>query len=86
MNICEFEEAVWEKDGIRLVVRAQSWAKVENYDYANAADRRMSVTEYLRVRITPKIGNYEVAVVSGDGTLVHGRTKLNKVRATFSSD
>lgn len=80
MKVKDFEEAVWKIDHIRIIVRAASWVTVDDYRKANAADKGMSVTDYLKRRIQPCIAEHELAVIGGDGKPVHGRTLLSKVR------
>ena len=80
MQISEFEAAIWNIEGIRIVVRAPSWTKVDPYQYTNAADKRINVTKYVKTRVIPTIGHYEVLVIGGDGQIVHGGKLLSKVR------
>lgn len=83
MNVGEFEQAVWDKDGIRVVVRANTWEQVGDYNYANAAAATLSVTQYLNARIKPKTLEYQVDVLDGSGDSAHGRTKLATVRGSY---
>jgi hypothetical protein len=83
MNVGDLEQKAWELDGVRIVVRAPSGAQVIAYTKKNAADKGMSVTDYIKTRIQPCVSEFEVAVVKGDGELVHGRTQLEKVRESY---
>ncbi len=83
VNIREYEQTVRDIDGVRVVIRAPSWAQVGDFDWANAADRGMSITNYLRVRVNSRVGDYEVTVVDGRGKLVHGRTLVGTVRDSY---
>ena len=83
VHIREYEQAVREIDGVRVVIRAPSWAQVGNFGWANAADRGMSITDYLRVRVNSQVGDYEVTVVDGGGNIVHGRTLVGTVRESY---
>ena len=83
MYIREYEQAVREIDGVRVVIRAPSWAQVGDFDWANAADRGMSITNYLRVRVKSRVGDYEVTVVDGEGNIVHGRMLVGTVRDSY---
>jgi len=85
-TVAEFEEAVWNVEGIRIIVRERSWAKVDPYNYTNTADKGISITKYLKTRVNATIGDYEVVVIGGDGVIVHGNTLLSKVRASYSSE
>jgi hypothetical protein len=83
MKVRAFEDAVWAKDGVRVVVRAPENATVGDYTNANAAAGTLGVTGYLRNRITPIIDPYTSTVILGDGTVSHGGLKLKRVRATY---
>ena len=37
MNVKEFEDAVWVKEGIRIVIRAGANGVVKNYNFKRAA-------------------------------------------------
>ena len=83
MKVWEFEKKVWELDGVRIVVRASGNAQVLDYPHANAVSKTMGVTGYLKNRIGPKIAPYDAVVVGGAGDLVHGRTKISRVRESY---
>ena len=44
MNILEFEVLLWTRDGVRVVIRAPTWAVVQPVNQVNGADEDMSVT------------------------------------------
>lgn len=83
MRVWEFENAVWEIDNLRVVIRAPQAAQVQDFDWQNAADQNMSVTEYVRVRLTTRLGPYEAVITTGTGTIAHGRTRIRNVRASY---
>jgi hypothetical protein len=85
MKVWEFEEAVREKDGVRIVIRAPASAVVVDYENANAADKGMSATRYIATRITPKIEPYDAILINGTGYIPHGRTKIGKIRETYEA-
>jgi hypothetical protein len=37
MNIGEFKDAVWVKEGVRIVIRSRSNTQVAEYDYKRGA-------------------------------------------------
>jgi hypothetical protein len=84
MKVSEFEEKAWEIDGIRIVIRAPGNTKVSAYSYKRAAANTMSITEYLNSRINPGIKSYEVFVVQGSGERLNGRTRLSRVRESYT--
>lgn len=83
MKASEFEDKVWEIDGIRLVLRVPPNQIVEDYNWQNAADQGWSVKKYIETRITPKVGNADLLIVDGDGEEPHGRTLLRTVRESY---
>lgn len=86
MRANKFEDAVWKKDGVRVVVRAPAAATVVDYENLNAAAGTLSVTGFLGNRILPKVNPFEAVVILGDGTIAHGRTKLTAVRQSYVKD
>lgn len=85
MNINEFEDAVWAKENIRIVIRSRSNAQVQDYRYSNAAQDTWRIGQLLEKRITPKIGNREVVVLQGNGEEPHGKVILRTLRASYKS-
>lgn len=67
MKVQELEDKVWAQDGIRIVVRAPSDAKLGSYNLKNAAQATWSVTKFLNTRIVPVLKGNEVVVIMGDG-------------------
>lgn len=83
MKASEFEDKVWEVDGIRLVIRAPEKHTVEDYSWTNAADQGSSIKKYADKRIIPKIGGCEWLILNGDGEEPNGRTLLRTVRDSY---
>jgi len=83
MTVYDFEQAVWEKEGIRIVVRAPWDDQVQDYDYVNAAQANWRVTQFLENRILPRVGNRQAVVISGFGKHPHGGTHLSGVRDSY---
>lgn len=83
MNIWAFEQAVLEREQVRIVIRAPGRTDVGEYEYARAAAISTSVTDWLAQRITPLIGDNEVVVIKGDGTVAHGRTRMDTLRNSY---
>jgi hypothetical protein len=91
MKLSDFEDKVWELEGIRLVVRAPSSTKVDDYSYKSAADKSWSVTEFLKKRVLPKLSSgddttHEVSVIEGNGEEPNGKTKLRTLRASYGTE
>lgn len=83
MTPVEIEQAVFELDEIRIVIRAGSTSQLGSYQYARKAAENASVSEWLEQRIKPAINGHGVVVVDGNGNIPHGRTRLSTVRASY---
>ena len=83
MRVWEFEDAVWNREGVRIVIRANSDTQVEEYGYANAAPRTWSVSELIRNRISSLVDDEEVVAIRGDGTRAYGNTTLRRLRESY---
>jgi hypothetical protein len=83
MNVTEFEQKVWEVDRLRVIVRAPNNATVQDFTQRNAAGQGQRLTEYLEVRIYPRVAPYEVTIVRGDGSLPHRGTSVGNVRQSY---
>lgn len=85
MKVSEFEEKVWELDAIRILIRASSDTEVEGYARQKAAQENWRITQFIKSRIQPKIGDLEVIVLQGDGEQPHGSVKLRSIRNSYHS-
>jgi len=83
MTVEEFEEKVWEVEGIRIVVRAPADTPVGDYDYQKACQESWRVTQWLESRVRPNLNAHEVIVIQGDGEEPHGRVILRTVRQAY---
>ncbi len=84
MKVSEFEENVWQVEGIRIVLRANPDSVVEDYDYKNAADERWRVTELIEKRITTRINGIFTMVLQGNGKEPHGGILLKNIRKGYA--
>jgi hypothetical protein len=79
----EIEQAVFDLEEIRIVIRASLRTQLGDFNYSRKAAGNSSITEWLEQRIHPIITGNQVVVVDGSGALPHGRTKLEKLRASY---
>jgi hypothetical protein len=84
MNALEFEQAVFSLDQIRIVIRAKTGAELKPYKFVRKATDSASLSEWLDQRIMPLVGDHQVVVVDGSGVSPHGRTKIEKIRASYA--
>ena len=85
MTAYEFEEAVWELDRIRIVIRADWNDEVEDYNYDYADGERRTLTDFLRTRVRPRINGLSVGAIDGSGTWVNGGRQLRNIRNTYQA-
>ena len=83
MDIATFEQRVFNVDGILIRIRAQSSQHVGDYAYTRAASGTTTISEWLKTRIYPLIGNLECDVITGDYGPAHGLKQLDTVRRTY---
>lgn len=83
MNVWEFEKTVYELEEVRIVIRAPWRSQVADYGYERAASAGTSVTSWLEARVLPAIGDFEVVVLDGGGSVPHGRTRMSTLRDSY---
>lgn len=82
----EFEQKVWEIEGVRIFIRAPENTKVASYNYKNAAAGGWSTTKWLTTRVVPKLNGMGVNVVQGNGEEPNGRTLIRNVKASYKNN
>lgn len=83
ISVQEFEQKVWEKEGVRLILRAEEGTKVEDYDFKNAAQSGWSLTKWINTRVVPRIGDNAAVVIMGNGEEPNGRTLMRNVKGSY---
>jgi len=86
MTVREFESKVWEQDGVRIVVRDRSNAKVKDYNQKYAAQENWRITQFLNARIKPLVEDREVVILDGKGNIPNGKTLLKKIRQSYNGN
>lgn len=80
ITVRALEEKILLLEDVVITIRAPSTTLVGDYDYQRKAAGTMSVSDWLEGRVKPVVGSHEVAIVSGNYTAPHGRTKLSTLR------
>lgn len=80
MKARDFEDKVWNVDGVRIVLRTGADTEVKAYEYKNAADERWRVTELGEKRINKHLDGITYSMIQGDGEEPHGRVILRTIR------
>ena len=85
MTSWEIEEAVFELEEVRLVIRVDAKANFPNdYNYVRASSGATTVNEWLNARVKPVLAGQAVAIViDGNGKVPHGRTKMSTIRDSY---
>ncbi len=86
-------DQVWEVEGFEVNFlalkgdhREIARCRVEDYRYANAANRTWTVAKWRAKRFEPNYPDFGVDVLDGDGKPVHGKTLLMTVRGSYEHD
>lgn len=84
MRAVEIEEAVFALEEVRIVIRCNPRADLGDYQYTRRAAGNSSVTEWLEQRIVPIVDGHQVVVINGQGEIPHGRTRMERLRSTYT--
>jgi hypothetical protein len=79
----EIENAVLELEEVRIVIRANSSAKLGDYKYNRKAAGTMSVSQWLEGRLHPILNGNGVVVIDGNNAIPHGRTLMDTLRESY---
>lgn len=83
ITVAEFERKVWERERIRIVIRASQTDMVDDYEYMKCCSASFSVTDWVNKRVIEKLDGKDFYIVDGTGTRPHGRTRLDNVRESY---
>ncbi|MBA2237423.1 MAG: hypothetical protein H0W24_01795 [Lysobacter sp.] len=83
MKIWEFEEAVWQVEGIRVFVRAHADTTVTPYPYKRAADSGWRLSELAGNRIESCLAPHGFQFVDGGGSIPHRGSRLPTIRDSY---
>lgn len=83
MKARDFEDKVWEVEGIRIVLHAKHEAEVKDYTYKKAGDESWRITELGEKRIEKCLDGITYSVIQGDGEEPHGRVILRTIRSGY---
>jgi len=85
VSATELERQIFEKEEIRVVIRAPRNAMFEEYNFIKKAAVNTSITDWYNTRLKPILGDkYDADIIDGFGTIPHGRTGIEKVRNTYA--
>lgn len=85
-TVSELEKQIFEREEIKVVIRAKSSTEVKPYNYERKASNNASVTDFIETRIKPIVGpDIEVEIVNGQSQKPHGRTKMETLRKSYEN-
>lgn len=79
----ELEEQIFDKEGVRIVIRAGKDTRFAPYNYKRKASETMSKNSWYMSRVKPILGDCEGEVIDGTGDIPHGRTQMKKIRDSY---
>jgi len=82
----EFEDKVFAKEGIRIVIRAMEAKKVPDYRYTKKSAGNNSVCKWIAGRIEPLLSGLEIEVINGRGERVNLQAHMDTVRNTYAAN
>lgn len=83
VSTTELERQIFEKEEIKVVIRAARGEMFPSYPYQRKMSQNSTVTEWTDSRIKPLLGDTEFEIVRGDGNSPHGRSKMETVRNSY---
>lgn len=85
ISATDLERQIFEKEEIRVVIRAPKDTKFDEYNYDRKAAVNTSITDWYSTRLKPILGEeHDADIIDGYGTNPHGRTKIEKVRNSYA--
>lgn len=85
LTVRQCEQAVWEVEGIRIVIRAapNTELPIDSY-WSNAASQSWSLSEWRQKRLNKALGsNFVADIIGPSGHEPHNRTLLSTIRGTY---
>lgn len=75
-----FDVEILDLSGKSLDLKTNGFPR---YDFDRKAKGSMTVSEWKDRRFRKVYGGYDCRVLNGDGSVAHGNTRLESVRATY---
>jgi hypothetical protein len=83
MTVSEFEQRIFDLEGVRIVIRAPQGTQVADYDYKKSYSSGNSIREWLDGRVWDKIGDLDLVVVDGSGAIPNRKTHMSTLRSSY---
>ena len=92
-KVMRVEKQIWDVEGFAVVFLYEDGRDVRGdrlglpgYSFQNAAKNSMSVADWKAKRFRSHYPGFDVAVLAGDGSRVHGGSLLATVRDSYIED
>ena len=69
VSASELERQIFEKEEIKVVIRAPRSQMFNSYDFQRKSASNTSISEWLETRIKPLLEDSEIEIIKGDGSL-----------------
>lgn len=84
ISVTDLERQIYEKEEIRVVIRANEDTEFDAYPYNRKASTTTSATDWYNTRLKPLLGdNFDAVIIDGHGNIPHGRTKIDTIRNSY---
>lgn len=84
VSATELERQIFEKEEVRVVIRAPRDTQFDEYNYDRKASVTTSINDLYNTRLKPLLGQLDADIIDGYGTNPHGRTGIEKVRNSYA--
>lgn len=85
MKVYELEDAIWQAEGIQVIIRAPRNTDTDlTYSYERACPGSTTLGGLRRGRLGAIGELYEYEVIDGDNETPSGQTKLSRIRDSYS--
>lgn len=84
VSATELERQIFEKEEVRVVIRAPRDTQFDEYKYDRKASTTTSINDWYNTRLKPILGQHDADIIDGYGTNPHGRTGIEKVRTSYA--
>lgn len=79
-----FEDDVLALEEVPIIIRTSQYAQVSSFTFNRKAPDTMTISDWLKARILPCIGDTEVCVIGPNFSNPHGRTTLGYLRSEYT--
>lgn len=83
VSATEFERQVFDKEEVKLILRTPRDQMFPAYDFQNKAPSDMTISDWLETRVRKLVGDTQIEIIKGNGSIPHGKTRIEKVRESY---